>query len=132
MTPWTVDHQGPLCLGFPRQDTGVGSHSLLQGILPTQGLNLGLLHCRQILRHLNHKGSPKRLFIGKYKFDKHHRRESLCRSRKHHSSPIYRHCAGTRQTTGKTRGADNSKVTLNNPWHRKLTKTSKIFLEEKN
>ena len=29
--------------------TGVGSHSLLQGIFPTQGLNLGLLHCRQVL-----------------------------------------------------------------------------------
>ena len=27
----------------------MGSHSLLQGIFPTQGLNAGLLHCRQIL-----------------------------------------------------------------------------------
>ena len=25
----------------------------LQGIFPTQGLNLGLLHCRKILYHLN-------------------------------------------------------------------------------
>ena len=33
-------------------------HSLLQGIFPTQGLNLGLLHCRQILYHLSHQGSP--------------------------------------------------------------------------
>ena len=32
-------------------DTGVGCHSLLQGIFPTQGLNLGFLHCRQILYH---------------------------------------------------------------------------------
>ena len=32
----------------PGQNTGVGSLSLLQGIFPTQGLNLGLLHCRQI------------------------------------------------------------------------------------
>ena len=39
------------------KNTGVGSHSLLQGIFPTQGLNLGLLHCRQILYHLGHKGS---------------------------------------------------------------------------
>ena len=31
------------------QNTGVGSHSLLQGIFPTQGSNPGLLHCRQIL-----------------------------------------------------------------------------------
>ena len=28
--------------------------SLLQGIFPTQGLNLGLLHCRQIPYHLRH------------------------------------------------------------------------------
>ena len=27
----------------------MGSHSLLQGIFPTQGLNLGAPHCRQIL-----------------------------------------------------------------------------------
>ena len=31
------------------KNTGVGCHSLLQGIFPTQGLNLGLLHCKQIL-----------------------------------------------------------------------------------
>ena len=31
------------------QATGVGSLSLLQGILPTQGSNPGLPHCRQIL-----------------------------------------------------------------------------------
>ena len=34
------------------------SLSLLQGIFPTQGSNPGLLHCRQILYQLNHKGSP--------------------------------------------------------------------------
>ena len=39
------------------KNTGVGSHSLLQGILPTQGSNLGLLHYRQILYHLSHQGS---------------------------------------------------------------------------
>ena len=33
----------------PGQNTGVGSLSLLQGIFPTQRLNPGLLHCRQIL-----------------------------------------------------------------------------------
>ena len=32
--------------------------SLLQGIFPTQGLNPGLPHCRQILYQLSHKGSP--------------------------------------------------------------------------
>ena len=42
----------------PDQNAGVGSHSLLQGIFPTQGLNPGLLHCRQILYQLSHQGSP--------------------------------------------------------------------------
>ena len=41
----------------PDKNTRVGSHSLLQGIFPTQGLNL-LLHCRQILYRLSHHGSP--------------------------------------------------------------------------
>ena len=43
----------------PGQDTGVGSLSLLQGIFPTQGLNPGLPHCRQILYQLSHQGSPR-------------------------------------------------------------------------
>ena len=33
--------------------TGVGSHSFFQGIFQTQGQNLGLMHCRQILYHLS-------------------------------------------------------------------------------
>ena len=47
-TPWNS----------PGQNTGVGSLSLLQWIFPTQGLNPGLLHCRQIPYQLSHKGSP--------------------------------------------------------------------------
>ena len=39
---------------FPSKHTGVGCHSLLQGIFPTQEMNPGLLHCRQILCHLSH------------------------------------------------------------------------------
>ena len=42
----------------PGQDTGVGSLSLLQGIVPTQGSNPGLLHCRQILYQLSYQGLP--------------------------------------------------------------------------
>ena len=38
------------------KNTGVGCHSFLQGIFPTQGSNLGLLHCRQILYLLSHQG----------------------------------------------------------------------------
>ena len=41
----------------PRKNIGVYCHSLLQGISPTQGLNLGLLHCRQILYHLSSQRS---------------------------------------------------------------------------
>ena len=39
-------------------NTRVGSLSLLQWIFPTQGLNQGLLHCRQILYQLSYQGSP--------------------------------------------------------------------------
>ena len=41
----------------PGENTGVGSLSLAQGIFPTQGLNPGLLYCRQILYWLSYKGS---------------------------------------------------------------------------
>ena len=41
-------------------NTGVGSRSLLQGIFPTEGPNLGLLHWRQILYQLSSQGSPDR------------------------------------------------------------------------
>ena len=51
-TPWTTAHQAPLSMEFSGKNTGVGSHSLLQGIFPTQRSNSGLLHCRQISLHL--------------------------------------------------------------------------------
>ena len=35
----------------PGRNTGVGCHSLLQRIFPTQGSKLYLLHCRQVLYH---------------------------------------------------------------------------------
>ena len=43
---------------FPGKNTGVGCHFLIQEIFPTQGLNLGLLHCRPTLYCLSHQGSP--------------------------------------------------------------------------
>ena len=43
--------------GKPR-NTGMGSLSFLQQIFLTQEPNQGLLHCRQILYHLSHQGSP--------------------------------------------------------------------------
>ena len=42
----------------PDQNPGVGTHSLPQGIFPTQGSNPDLEHCRWILYQLSHKGSP--------------------------------------------------------------------------
>ena len=50
VTLWTVYTARLLCpWDFPGRNTGVGSHSLLQGIFPTQGSNPNLLHCRQSL-----------------------------------------------------------------------------------
>ena len=42
----------------PGKNTGVGCHALIQGIFPTRGSNPGLPHCRRILYHLSHQGSP--------------------------------------------------------------------------
>ena len=54
----------------PGKNTGVGSLSLLQGIFPTQGLNPSLLHCRQMLYHLSHQGSPRILGWVAYPFSR--------------------------------------------------------------
>ena len=43
----------------PGKNTGMGCHYLLQGIFLTQGSNLGLLHCRQILYCLSHQRNPE-------------------------------------------------------------------------
>ena len=39
----------------PGRNTGVGCHVSLQGIIPNQGSNPGLPHCRWILYHLSHQ-----------------------------------------------------------------------------
>ena len=39
------------------ENTGVGCHFLHQGIFLIQGLNLGLLDCRQICYHLSYRKS---------------------------------------------------------------------------
>ena len=44
---------------FSRQEYWSRLHALLQGIFPTQGSNPSLPHCRQILYHLSHQGSPE-------------------------------------------------------------------------
>ena len=57
--PMTVGYacQAPLW-NSPGKNAGVGSHSLLQGIFPTQGSNSALLHYRQILYCLSHQERP--------------------------------------------------------------------------
>ena len=47
----------------PGKNTGVVCHALLQGILPNQGSNPGLPHCRQILYH-ELPGKPKNTGMG--------------------------------------------------------------------
>ena len=63
-TPWTSPWNSP------GQNTGVGSFSLLQGIFPTQRLNPGLPHCRQILYQLSDQGSPRKLEWVAYPFSR--------------------------------------------------------------
>ena len=53
MISWTIQS-----MEFSRPEYRVSSRSLLQEIFPTQGSNPGLPHCRQILYHLSHQGSP--------------------------------------------------------------------------
>ena len=53
-TPWDCSSQNS-----PGKNTGVGSLSLLQVIVPPQGSTPGLLPCRWILYQLSHQGSPR-------------------------------------------------------------------------
>ena len=55
-TSWTV--LAPLSMDFSWKTAGMGSHSLLQGFFPTQGSNVGLLHCRHILYHVSTRVAP--------------------------------------------------------------------------
>ena len=51
-------HQAPLSRDSRGKNTGVGCQALLQGIFPTQGLNLHLLHWQVDSLPLSHWGSP--------------------------------------------------------------------------
>ena len=57
--PWTIATRLFCPWDLPGKNTRVGSHSLLKGIFWTQRSNPGLLHCRWILYHLSHQGSPR-------------------------------------------------------------------------
>ena len=65
VTPWTVAHQAPLSVEFSRQESWSRLPFPSPGDLPDQGLNPGILHCRQILYHLSHQGS---LYEWEYKY----------------------------------------------------------------
>ena len=54
-TPWTVAYQAPPSMGFSRQGYWNGLLFPSPGIFLTQGSNLGLPHCRQMLYHLGHR-----------------------------------------------------------------------------
>ena len=54
----------------PGKNTGVGCHSYLQGIFPTQGSNPSLPHCRQLLYQFSHQGSPTILKWVAYPFSR--------------------------------------------------------------
>ena len=50
---------------FPGKSTGVGCHSLLQRVSPTEGSNPGLPHCRQTLYSLSQRGGIDWVLPGK-------------------------------------------------------------------
>jgi len=55
---------GLLCpWNSPGKNTGVCYHSFLLVIFPTQESNSGLPHCRYILYHLSHPGSPQLIWV---------------------------------------------------------------------
>ena len=56
---WTLCSQAPLSVEFSRKEYWSGlPFSSPADLLPIQGSNPDLLHYRQILYHLSHKGSP--------------------------------------------------------------------------
>ena len=71
VTPGTVACQALLSMGFSRQEYWRGYHTHLQGIFPTQRLNLGLLHWRQILHHLSYREAPKQVTHSKKSMPRH-------------------------------------------------------------
>ena len=57
---WRTGRPGVLqSTGLQRVRHDWATEQQLQEIFPIQGLNPGLLHCREFLYHLSHQGSPK-------------------------------------------------------------------------
>ena len=70
VTPRTVACHAPPSWNSTGKNTGVGSHSLLQGIFSAQGSNPGLLYGKQILYQRSHQGSPRILKLVTYPFSR--------------------------------------------------------------
>ena len=62
-TPWTVVHQAPLSMRFSRQEYWSGLPFFSPRNFPDPGIELRLLHRRQILYHLSHQGSRSKLYL---------------------------------------------------------------------
>ena len=71
----------------PGKNSGAGGQSLLLGIFLTQGSNPGLAHCRQILYHLSHQGSPIKGTQGRW--HEQGNGESRSPSATHHTHSLY-------------------------------------------
>ena len=79
----------PCLWNSPGKNTGVGCQFFLQGFIPTQGSNTGLLICRQILYHLSHHRNlpPKGMLMINFNFikrqvkNKHNKLPTLCKIR---------------------------------------------------
>ena len=68
VTPWTIHHQAPLSMGLSEQEHWSGLPVLLQGLLPTQGSNPGLLcllHWQADSLLLFHLGSRNNLKLSR-------------------------------------------------------------------
>ena len=63
------NHQLPLSKGIiPARTLEWAAMPFSRGVFPTQGLNSGLLYCRQMLYQLSHQGSPRILEWVAYPF----------------------------------------------------------------
>ena len=64
VSPWTEPTRLLCPWDSPGKNSGIGFHFLLQGIFPTQGLNLCLLHWQANSLPLSHLGSPTSVILG--------------------------------------------------------------------
>ena len=66
-TPWTIAYHAPPSMGFSRQEYWGGLPFPSPGDHPDPWIELGLLHCRQMLYCLSHQGSVLKLNTQKTK-----------------------------------------------------------------